>query len=292
MEQVKLNHTEPVNKDVDIKLPLTPERMKELQQSNRHIKHLVKQWDKNDLDKKVYTMENGLLKRKLIINGLQYKPVVVPDILRDCLLILAYNEAGHNGSKRTCNALRNLFYWKGMKKSVHKHCTNCQTYAKHNVKVQQMKNEHFSAPPQPMEFITMDLIGGFHLASSKGNRCALTDICMLTDFTFCIPIKSKCTEEIVKAYLNHICCVFCPSRKILTDNGTEFRNKLWTESAQSAPFFLMFGREAAVKHTLLAPESLKYLGSEEGILDIELMKKLFHVVAFNLDKARRARDAK
>ena len=63
-----------------------------------------------------------------------------------------------------------------------------------------------------------------------------------------------------------------------------------TELLQSAPFFLMFRREAAVKHTLLAPESLKYLGSEEGILDVELMEKLFHIVAFNLDKARRARD--
>ena len=63
------------------------------------------------------------------------------------------------------------------------------------------------------------------------------------------------------------------------------------ESSQSAPFFLMFGREAAVKQMLLASESLKYLGSEEGILDPELMKKLFHVVAFNLDKARRARES-
>ena len=76
-------------------------------------------------------------------------------------LILADDEAGHNSSKRTYNALRNLFYWKGMNKSVHKHCTNCQTCAKHNAKVQQMKKEHFSTPPQPMEFIAMDLIGEF-----------------------------------------------------------------------------------------------------------------------------------
>ena len=33
-----------------------------------------------------------------------------------------------------------------------------------------------------------------------------------------------------------------------------------TESSQVAPFFLMFGREAAAKNTLLATESLKYLG--------------------------------
>ena len=33
----------------------------------------------------------------------------------------------------------------------------------------------------------------------------------------------------IKAYIDHICCTFGPSRKILTDNGTEFKNKLWTE---------------------------------------------------------------
>ena len=42
-----------------------------------------------------------------------------------------------------------------------------------------------------MEFIAMDLIGEFHQASSKGNRYALTAVCMLTGFTFCIPLKSK-----------------------------------------------------------------------------------------------------
>ena len=116
-----------------------------------------------------------------------------------------------------------------MKKSVYQHCTNCQVYAKHNIKTQQLKNEHFSSPPQPMEFIAMDLIGEFHPTSSKGNRFALTAVCMLTRFTFCIPLKTKRAENMIKAYIDHICCMFGPLRKILTDNGSEFKNKLWTE---------------------------------------------------------------
>ena len=42
-----------------------------------------------------------------------------------------------------------------------------------------------------MEFIAMDLIGEFNPGSSKGNRFTLTAVCMLTGFTFCIPLKSK-----------------------------------------------------------------------------------------------------
>ena len=122
-----------------------------------------------------------------------------------------------------------LYYWKGMKRHIQLYCRRCRTCARHNIQTQELQKEHFSAPPQPMEFIAMDLIGEFHPASSKGNRYALTAICMLTGFTFCIPLKSKKPENMVTAYLNHICCVFRPSKKILTDNGTEFKNKMWDE---------------------------------------------------------------
>ena len=145
----------------------------------------------NATDTTSYTLENDILRQKIIDNGLLYTPIIVPDILKDCLLILAHDKQGHNGFSRTNALLRNRYHWKGMKKSVYQHCSRCQVCTKHNIKAQQLKNQHFSSPPQPMEFIAMDLIGEFHPASSKGNRYALTAVCMLTGFTFCIPLKSK-----------------------------------------------------------------------------------------------------
>ena len=350
---INIQHTDPIEINTDIHLPLKDDKLAKLQESDPHTKQLRKQWENKNLDQNTYTMENNILKRKLVDNGLLYTPIVVPDILKDCLLILAHDKQGHNGFRRTYASLKNRYHWKGMKKSVYQHCTNCQVCAKHNIKTQQLKNEHFSSPPQPMEFIAMDLIGEFHPASSKGNRFALTAVCMLTGFTFCIPLKSKCAEDVIKAYIDHICCIFGPSRKILTDNGTEFKNKLWTEvfeklrteqkftpiyspqcngriegfhkflkatiakqletrvewddlvwkataaynffpteSSGLAPFFLMFGREAAVKHTLLESENPKYLGTNEGMINVGLMTKLYNVVAHNLNEARKARDGK
>ena len=157
----------------------------------------------------------------------------------------------------------------------------------------------------------------------------------------------------IKAYIDHICCTFGPSRKILTDNGTEFINKLWTEvfeklrieqkftpiysplcngriegfhkflkatiakqleshvewddlvwkataayncfpteSSGIAPFFLMFGHEAAVKHTLLKSENPKYVGTNDGMINVGLMTKLYNVVSHNLNETRKARDGK
>ena len=57
-----------------------------------------------------------------------------------------------------------------------------------------------------------------------------------------------------------------------------------------APFFLMFGCEAAVKHTLLESEKPKYLGTDNGMINVGLMTKLYHIVAHNLNEARKARD--
>ena len=63
-----------------------------------------------------------------------------------------------------------------------------------------------------------------------------------------------------------------------------------TESSGMVPFFLMFGCEAAVKHTLLQSESPKYLGTDDSMINIELMNKLYMVVARNLNQARKATD--
>ena len=59
-----------------------------------------------------------------------------------------------------------------------------------------------------MEFVSMDLIGEYHPSPSKGNRYALTAACMLTGYTFCIPIKNKPAEEIVTAWRNYITFLF------------------------------------------------------------------------------------
>ena len=68
--EINLKHQDPVNNDLEISLPLKLEKKKKLQKSNPHIKHLKSQWKKNDLDRNVYTMEDEILKRKLILNRL------------------------------------------------------------------------------------------------------------------------------------------------------------------------------------------------------------------------------
>ena len=83
-----------------------------------------------------------------------------------------------------------------------------------------------------MDFISMDLIGEFHPPSSQGNKYALTVICMLSGWTWCIPIPDKPAPIVVGANLKHVHHVFGPSCKILSHNGTEFNNKLFEAVAK------------------------------------------------------------
>ena len=50
---------------------------------------------------------------------------------------------------------------------------------------------------------------------------------MHTGFVFCIPIKTnKSASDVVKAYIDRVYSQFGSSKKVLLDNGTEFKNKL------------------------------------------------------------------
>ena len=108
LEMLKIQHTDPVRKDIEIELPLTNSKMKELQEQDPLVGQLRKQWSKKKLDRNDFTMENEILKRKTVINGILYTPTVVPDVLKDCLLILAHDKQGHNGFKRTHSSLKQL----------------------------------------------------------------------------------------------------------------------------------------------------------------------------------------
>ena len=75
----------------------------------------------------------------------------------------------------------------------------------------------------------MELTGEFHLPTSHIHHFALTTCCMLTGFTWCIPLQTKTIAEVVTAYKDHIFCNFGGSVKILMDKGMEFKNKLFKE---------------------------------------------------------------
>ena len=84
-----------------------------------------------------------------------------------------------------------------------------------------------------MEFISMDLWLVDYLGPPVATNMPSPFICMLTGYMYSVfPLKTKTAEEIVDKYLAHIAFTFGNSRKILSDNGTEFKNALFEEVAK------------------------------------------------------------
>ena len=72
-----------------------------------------------------------------------------------------------------------------------------------------------------MSFISIDLVWPY-IETENGNQYALMVICMFTNYIFMIPIQSKSTKDIIKAYLSGVYSTFGGSKYILSDLGSEF----------------------------------------------------------------------
>ena len=82
-----------------------------------------------------------------------------------------------------------------------------------------------------------------HPSSSKGNRYALTVICMHTGFYSAYHLKPKVQKMLFELTLIRVYSQFRGSEKVLTDNGTEFKNKLINEVCE----------QLGVKHKIYSP---------------------------------------
>ena len=103
------------------------------------------------------------------------------------------------------------YYWRGMRPEVTRYVKQCKLCRMHNSASTQYVKGTFKVPEAPMDIISMDLIGKFNPPSSQGNKFALTVICMLSSWTWCIPIVDKSAPVIVQAYLKTVHHLFGPS---------------------------------------------------------------------------------
>ena len=123
-----------------IENPIAPEQLKRLQQQDANIETLKHKLQHNRLDKEYYSMdENGLLTRKVVDGGHEFRAICLPNVLVFQVLCTAHNDLGHNGFPRTYAALKRVFYWNDMKEDIRKHCKTCATCMLH--KLENMKFE-------------------------------------------------------------------------------------------------------------------------------------------------------
>ena len=117
-----------------LRSPLTLDELHALQSQDDKCTTLIRMLKNGKLDPIAYSLHEGVLYRRVVEGAQSFQAIYVPrtpQSLIQAILQAAHDEAGHNRFPRTYSAIRRLYYWKGIKEDVLKHCRNCYTCQLH-----------------------------------------------------------------------------------------------------------------------------------------------------------------
>ena len=138
---------------------------------------------------------------------------------------------------------------------------------------------HLEIPQVPFAGCAVNTIG-LLLTTSKGNKYALTFMCLLTSYLIAVPLKSKTAEEVTMAYIKHILPATSCSTFILQDNDKEFKSSqliatfksLGIKPIYSNPYRIQGNSRLENAHNFLKHAISKFLHNStlerDGILPI------------------------
>ena len=96
-----LQHDEKTTIDLQINLPVPDAELRKLQEQDKETKRLIDLFNSGKNGQENYTRWiTTSSKRVLVEDGIMYYPVVLPELLKDCVLMLAHDKQGHNGALR------------------------------------------------------------------------------------------------------------------------------------------------------------------------------------------------
>ena len=230
------------------------QEVKSAQRNDSLLKYIIKYIEdpsalnKKSVDPNIKDLENYILD----VDGILYKKqadpkaqdtrgpeevLVVPHALQRTAMEAVHNSAasGHPGPDRTCWAAHRRFYWRGMDRHLKNFAESCQNCLKFKGRPHPSVGiRRYPIPDRPWQSVSVDLIGRLPTTTNK-NKFILVCVDFLTRYSVAVPLPSKSAKEVATA-LGKIFCEHGIPQTVLSDNGTEFRNKVVKELANMLQF--------------------------------------------------------
>ena len=160
---------------------------------------------------------------KLQLHGMQMLLVPIQEERLE-LVKKIHRDMGHFGVKRVMDRLKKTYWWKGMEattEEIVKACMPCaRTKAGFRVSGTHLQPLHL----QGLMFRWGVDFAGPMLATKRGNKYVLVCIEHCTKWVELIPLPSKSSEGVARAFLDIISRYGVPG-VVLTDGGTEFQGE-------------------------------------------------------------------
>ncbi|XP_073804400.1 uncharacterized protein [Danio rerio] len=188
-----------------------------------------------------YFWDRGVLMRKWLSQKAKevgFSPdyqIVLPSEYRTAVLKLAHDHilSGHLGINKTFTRVAKYFYWPGLRSAVSDFCRAChvcQIAGKPNQNIPPAPLQPIPVMGEPFERLILDCVGPLP-KSKSGYQYILTLMCAATRYPEAIPLRNLKAKTIVKELIK-FCSTFGLPRVIQTDQGTNFKSKLFEQVLQ------------------------------------------------------------
>lgn len=170
--------------------------------------------------------------KKLIIALTPKLKYVKNDHERHAILKKFHDEplfGGHTGIKRMLTKIKSRYEWKNLCKDVTNYVKNCKK-CQMNKSLSRTKEKLTLTKTAQTAFdiIAIDTVGPLP-KTINNNEYAVTIICELTKYLIIVPIPNKKAHTVAKAIFDNVFLIFGPSKSILTDCGSEYKNEVLKE---------------------------------------------------------------
>jgi transposase InsO family protein len=157
--------------------------------------------------------------------------LVIPKGFRQQLMHLFHSSpfGGHSGVKRTLGKIAARYYWNTLYGDVTHFVTSCQIcqQVKHQRHIAEQRTGRLPDPMEPWEVVSLDYIGP--LPEDQGFNYVLVVVDHFSQYLVTVPTRELSAGTTARALYDEVICRFGMPRRILTDRGTPFHNRLFDD---------------------------------------------------------------
>ena len=157
-----------------------------------------------------------------------YLRVVVPVHLQSIILKECHDGSSHLGIDKTFDRIKERYYWRDLYRSVVRYIAACVPCCTRNMKKNRVPMQSMDVPLYPFQKIGIDTCGPF-TTSVNGNKYIVTVVDQYSGWPEAYPVPDKTAEQVAKIILDEIIPRYSCPVTLLSDNGTEYCNRLIDE---------------------------------------------------------------
>lgn len=174
-------------------------------------------------ERKRLTLVNGILHRRRGVEGESHLQLVLPQVYHEVALKGCHDDVGHLGRDRTCNLLRDRFYWVGMDQTVADYVAKCDRCIRRKTLPNQRAPLVNVYTTQPMELVCIDFL---KVEPSKGgieNILVVTD--HFTKYSQAYPCRNQTAATTAKVLYEQFFIHYGFPERLHSDQGRNFESK-------------------------------------------------------------------